>query len=51
MNNLKTYLPPMTDVVLLQGRECILDLSNYGTPGQAGASFGNGNIIDYPESF
>lgn len=51
MNNLRTYLPPETETVLLQGRETILDLSNYGLTGQAGAGFGDSNIIEDPNFF
>ena len=45
------YVPPVTDIVHLEGRECILDLSNFGDPGNAGAGFGDGNDIDIPDLF
>ena len=51
MKNLKTYLPPASDVVLLQGREPILDLSQFGEDNAAGIGFGSGNTIDYPITF
>lgn len=51
MDNRKTYLPPVTDVVELHPREHILDLSNYGAPGEPGNGFEGGNIIDNPIYF
>lgn len=50
MNNLKTYLPPQAECVLLQSQENLLVLSNYGSTGQPGSGFGNGsgNVIDDP---
>ena len=46
MDNPRTYLPPVADVLVLHAREHILNLSNYGAPGQPGNGFGNGNIIE-----
>lgn len=51
MDNPRTYLPPIADVLVLHAREYILNLSNYGAPGQPGNGFGNGNIIENPNSF
>lgn len=39
------YIPPMTEVIQLVGKDHLLQLSNYGSPGQAGSDFGSGDII------
>ena len=51
MTDLKTYQTPETDIIVLQGRDHILELSNYGTPGQPGSGFEGGNTIDNPIFF
>lgn len=43
MTDLKTYQTPETDIIVLQGRDHILELSNYGNPNAPGQSLGSGN--------
>ena len=45
MNN-SLYVPPQVEVLQLESHDCILELSNFGTPGAPGTGFGNGDIID-----
>ena len=46
-----SYLPPVTEIIRLQGREHILNLSNYGNTDSPGSGFGDGDIIDIPDIF
>lgn len=49
--NKNVYVPPVADIVRLEGRDRILELSNFGDPGEPGTGFGDGDIIDIPILF
>lgn len=51
MDHQTLYLAPQAEVILLQGREQIMNLSNYGAPGQAGNNFSGDQVIDVLDSF
>ena len=45
MEKLFPYVPPVSETIVLQGRECILELSNYGQNNEPGQGFDPGSII------
>lgn len=51
MDKASLYIPPVAEVIRLQGQEHLLQLSNYGDPGSAGSDFGPGDILDNPILF
>lgn len=45
------YKAPETELVMFYLRQNVLDLSNFGNPGQAGDGFGDDTIIDITTDF
>ena len=45
------YLPPVAETIRLQGREHILNLSNYGQDNTPGSDFEDDDIIDIEDLF
>ena len=48
---LQQYQAPEAELIMLCLRRNILDLSNFGNPGQAGDGFGDDTIIDITTDF
>lgn len=48
---LQQYQVPEAELVMLYLRQNVLDLSNFGNPGQAGDGFGDDTIIDITTDF
>lgn len=52
MNKRTDYLSPQAEVIVVCGRESILNLSGFGDTNEPGSIFTpGGNVIDYPTDF